>query len=239
MIKIAVLDDEQMMREQIAAIIERYVHETGEWLQVKCYESSEELKWDLEDKKEYYDIFLLDIELGSTNGLEVAHFVRQHAPDPFIVFITSYVQYSVKGYEYNVYRYILKNELEELLPTALESMCEIIKNMHEKCYIIETASSIEKIKCKDIYYLYISGKYTYFCMEQGESRVRKPLGEVFAELDLPEFVYLDKSHVVNLKHVVSVKKMNVRIRNGEELTVSKTQVKQLIEHIKDYMGRAM
>ena len=131
--------------------------------------------------------------------------------------------------------------MEEKLPIALGGMCEVIHNNAQNWYIIETANSIEKINYRDIYYLYVEGKYTHFHTRDGQkdSRVRKPLGEVYVELNAPEFVYLDKSRVVNVQHVMSVKQLDVKMRNGEILTVSRTQIKNLREQIKKYMGRNM
>lgn len=241
MIRIALLDDEKAVMERSAEIIAQYADEHKEEIETKCYSTSEELKWDLEEEKIYYDIYLLDIELGEENGLEVAQFIRNIYPEPFIVFVTSYVKYSVKGYEYNVYRYILKEEMEEKLPIALGGMCEVIHNNARQIYIIETANTIAKINYRDIYYIYVEGKYTYFRTREGknDSRIRKPLGEVYAELNAPEFVYLDKSRIVNVQHVMSVKQLDVRMRDEEILTVSRTQVKNLREQIKKYLGRNM
>ena len=61
------------------------------------------------------------------NGLELAQKIRLKYLKPYLVFITSHMEYSVEGYEYNAYRYILKENMEEKLPPALEIMLEDLK----------------------------------------------------------------------------------------------------------------
>lgn len=232
MIRIAVIDDQKEITDHIAGIVNRYFEKCGEEFKVKCYQFPRELIWDLQEK-DYYDIFLIDIEM-SINGLEVAKVIREMYLEPYIVFITSYVQYSVKGYEYNAYRYIIKEEVDEKLPLALEAMCKKLKEVEHQQYVIESYSKIEKIDYKDIYYVYIDGKYSYFCTSRGSSRVRKPLATVFEELNAPEFVYADKGHVVNLQHVMRLEDRTVDMRNGESVPVSAPQLKRLKQSISDY-----
>ena len=47
--------------------------------------------------------------------------------DSYVIFITNYTDYAVDGYELDIFRYILKDQMEEKLPQALE---EIGKRMN-------------------------------------------------------------------------------------------------------------
>ena len=90
MIRIAVVDDQKEITDHIAGIVQKYFEGCQEEFKVKCYQFPRELIWDLQEN-DYYDIFLIDIEM-SINGLEVAKFIREMYLEPYIVFITSYVQ---------------------------------------------------------------------------------------------------------------------------------------------------
>ena len=232
MIRVAIVDDEVEIGRYIETLVKKYFEEANDSYEVKYYQYPRELLWELQEKN-YYDIFLLDIEM-SVNGLEVARQIREMYLEPYVVFVTSYVKYSVKGYECNAYRYIVKEEIDEKLPQALENMSRELKGREYRQYIIETASKVEKIDHKDIFYIYIDGKYSYFCTRRGTSRVRKPLGVVYQELDAPEFVYADKGYIVNLQHVMALRDKTLEMRNGEEITVSKPQVKKLKGKISKY-----
>lgn len=239
MIKIAILDDELDIADEIASLLTQYAKGHMEQIQFRRYKLAKELLWDLDDRKLYYDIYFLDIELGGEDGFNVAQHIRKLYLEPFIVFVSSYIKYSLWGYRYNACRYILKPDLRAELPDTMDYICGQIANTQERAYVIDSIRHMEKLYYKDIYYLYISGKYTYFVTRYGTSKVRKTLGEVFSELDAPEFVYLDKSNIVNLKHVMSIKKLDVTLRDGTKLMVSRTQIKQLKTSIRKYWGMGM
>lgn len=234
MIRVAILDDEEKIGEQIEAIAKEYLKETKAVYEIKRYQYPEELIWDLEDKK-YYDIFLLDIEM-EINGLEVARRVRELYLEPYIVFVTSFVKYSVRGYEYGAYRYILKDEMEEKLPEALEFMCRELESRVYDQYVIESKYGIKKIDYKDIFYIWVEGKYTFFYTRNGEASERKSLVEIYKELNAPEFIYADRKHIVNLQHIMMIEKNELVMRNGEKIAASASQIKKIREAISQYWG---
>lgn len=234
MVKIAVVDDEEEIGRHIEAIVKNYFEETKKVYEVKYYQQPQDLLWDLKGKK-YYDIFLLDIEMD-INGLEIARAVRELYLEPYIIFVTSFVRYSVRGYEYGAYRYILKEEVDAKLPEAMEYMCRELENRVYSQYVIESSSQMKRIDYKDIFYIYVEGKYSYFCTRSGVYRVRKPLAVVYKELNAEEFVYADKGHIVNLQHVMTVEKRSLDMRNGKQITASYAQIKKIKEEISRYWG---
>lgn len=234
MLRIAVVDDKKEDATQIRHVLEKCFQDIDEEFVLRYYECSNELIWDLQEKQ-YYDVFFLDIEM-SVNGLEVARSIRDLYLSPYIIFVTAHTDYSMEGYEYNAFRYIMKEELEEKIPLALKSILNIQKEKIKRYYTIETGSILEKIEYEEIYYIYIKGKYSYICTTRGISRVRKPLKMVHGELNSPEFVFADKGHIVNLRHVMSLKEKGVQLRNGECIEVSAARLKHMKREICKYWG---
>ncbi|MCI8919949.1 MAG: response regulator transcription factor [Eubacterium sp.] len=239
MVKIAVVDEHMELLDAVICMIQEYAALNKKEIKAVPYRLAQELFWDLEERKEYYDIYLLDAIMGETGEYYVAQHIRElYQEPPFLVVISTDARYSIKGYEYHVSRYILKSQWQDELPAVLDELCGCLDDQNQRNYIIETANHVEKICYKDIYYVYVERKYTYFCTVYGISRVRKTLSEVFAQLEAKEFVYLDKSCIVNLRHIVSIDKLEVRLSSGEKLTVSRTQVRHLRNSIKEYWGQA-
>lgn len=233
MVRVAIIDDEKKFTFQFRDIVEEYFQSHEEAYEVKLYHMSTELEWDLEEG-EYFDVYLIDVELPGMNGLELAYHIRQRYEEPFIIFITAYMQYSIKGYEYGVFRYITKDSVCENLPVALEAITEKLKNKEETYYVLEKYSKIMRLSCDNIYFVRKEGKYTCFRTREAEYRDRKPLSQVFSELNAREFVYIDKSCVVNLKHVMQLDGNCVVMRGGEYLPVSQPQLQKLKKTISDY-----
>ena len=86
----------------------------------------------------------------------------------------------------------------------------------------------------DIYYLYKSGKNVVFQTRSGESAIRKTLSEVYEELPEKEFIYVDRSFIVNIEHVMKLKNKEIHMSNGEIIPVSKPQLERVKMEINAY-----
>ncbi len=235
-IRIAILDDDVTMIDRIKkTIVKSELMQKYQPIFVS-YVTVNELRWDIEDKSEYFQIYLLDIQVGQDNGLELAKYIRDRDAEAAIIFLTSYMEYSIEGYECSAYRYILKSQFEEKLLETLSGLFEKLKSGTVKTYFIDGQYSMEKIEEKDIIYLYKEGKYTYFSKECGMSRERKAMSEVLDSLTRDQFVLIEKGCAVNLEHVMSIHNLEVIMRNGEKLFCSRKQIGILKEKVRSYWG---
>lgn len=224
MLTIAVLDDEDMYIDRISRITKECMKQMGMDHEIGIYRNGQDVLTDLR-KGRYFDIYLLDMKLPDMDGLEVAKQIRRRSLDSILVYVTHYIDYCIEGYEVNAYRYILKAKLEENLPRAYLSMSEALKKRkkYDRFYMVEHYGQQEKILYRDIYYLKKDRKYVNIVHKNGECPVRKAIGVVLEELNSKDFLMIDRSCVVNMDHVESVKKYGVSIRNGETLPVSRSK----------------
>ena len=62
-----------------------------------------------------FDVAFLDIEMGSSNGLDLAIRLKEIQPDIHIIFVTSYEKYALKAFTIHATGYLMKPvEVEEL-----------------------------------------------------------------------------------------------------------------------------
>lgn len=235
MLRIAVLDDEKEYIEKIESITEKYMSEQESAYDLKSYTDPKEFLMDLEEK-EYFDLYLLDVEVPPITGLEAARKIRKSFSEPFIIYITNYVEYAVEAYEVNAYRYIPKNILDDKLPKAYEALFRQMNKMEEESLVIINNSKKVRIPHREIYYLRKEGKYTIIVHTRGENKIRKTLNEVLEELPSKSFLVIDRSYVVNLKHVMGMNKDQVRLRDETLLPVSKPRLQKVKEAIVLYWG---
>lgn len=233
MIRVAIVDDEMKFTGQVREITQQYFEARNIPYEAVIYQMPQELLWDVEEEQ-YFDIYLIDIEMPTVNGMELAHAIRQKYDEPYIIFVTSHLEYSIRGYEYNVWRYITKDKMQETLPLAFDSLQMKLSEKPQKLYVIEMHSRIIKIAYGDIYYLHKEGKYTNFYTKQGMERERKPLNKVYEELNDPEFQFADRAYVVNLRHVMTLGDYIVTLRDGTEVPVSIPQFQKMKKIISDY-----
>lgn len=232
MIRVMILDDEQMYLEKEKQITEKYFAEKGMSCKIDFYLNAEWFLYGL--KEEVYDLYILDVEMPGINGIEVAKEIRKRYPEPVIIFVTNYMEYAVEAYEVNTYRYIPKMILDAKLPQAYDALLPEIMEKEEQYYIIEKKGEIEKIAYSDIFYLKKEGKYVVFVHRRGESRVRKSLKLVQEELNSDEFLLVDKGYVVNIRHVMKMKGLDVYLRDGMILPVGTARLGQVKRAIVEF-----
>lgn len=231
MLKIAVLDDQELYLNSIEVITRNCMLEQGISYEIFTYNSPEDLLYDIEEDNKY-DIYLLDVELPTTSGLEVARKIREKYYDPIIIYITNYVEYAVEGYEANAYRYIPKKMLEQKLPEAYASIYPSIENKKKEFYIIEKNHKLERIAYEDIYYIKKDEKYILLVHKHGISRDRKTIAEFMESVkSYDSFIGVDRSYVVNVLHVMSLKNQQIILRNGDVIPISKPKLSYVKKEI--------
>ena len=232
MISIAIVDDELMYLEKEKRITEEYFQKKGQDCHVELFQDPVWMMGGLEE--EHFDIYVLDVEMPEKSGLDVARKIRQFYPDPVIISVTNYMDYAVDAYEVNTYRYIPKGVLADKLIAAYDTLLPKLLEREEKYYVIEKKGNIEKVSYDSIYYLKKDGRYTVLVHKHGESRVRKSLNLLFQELNSPEFLYIEKGYIVNIRHVMSMKNHILHMRDGAMLPVGIPRVGEVKRKIAEY-----
>lgn len=102
MLRIAICDDSQLWLQKIETLTRGYLKKINVKYRLDLYQSGEKL---LKSITSPYDIALLDVDLHSTNGIEVASQLRATNPQIVLIFVSEYVEYAPFGYEVDAIRY--------------------------------------------------------------------------------------------------------------------------------------
>lgn len=171
MLKIAVLDDEQIFHERIERKLYSFYERIHLIVNVDCYSSGKALMYEVDDGK-YYDIYLLDIDLPDMSGIDLGRILREKSPYCYIVFLTAYPQYAIEGYSAKAYQYILKDEWEKKLDITLGNIQKEIQSRMEPSYRIMVSTKLEKVPVKVFIICIKMGRTLYFRHANGESTIR-------------------------------------------------------------------
>ena len=115
--RIAVCDDEPSELEDIVQSVKRYdVH--GDF-DIENYTDGAVLLSDLQLKRKFFDLLLLDIEMPS-NGFQLAQTLTQMEKHPLVIFVTKRHEYAVQGYGI-AFRYLVKPLDESLFAAAMDA----------------------------------------------------------------------------------------------------------------------
>ncbi len=233
--RIAIVDDEGSFARDVKKYIEKYFSSQKKAMEIKCFGASsifDEIK-----VRNYYDVYLLDIEMPEISGVELAKKIRDWNIDAKIVFLTAYENYARSGYKVKAYDYILKDSYQEELFLILEQIWKEIKENQEEYYIIPSGNEECKFYINDILYLSKEKQYTIFhCKNEILHRERKAIQNVLKHLPEDRFVGIDKGMAVNLKYVTQFEKFEITLESGKVLNVSRRLRSVVQEKLLDYWG---
>lgn len=113
---VLVCDDDQQIVDSIIEELKKKSEETH--VSSRFYGFSQPSQIDLSLP---YDIALLDIDMGETNGIELARKLRAENENIVIIFITNFIQYAPEGFEVQAFRYLLKADFSAKLDSYFDS----------------------------------------------------------------------------------------------------------------------
>ena len=208
--KIAVCDDSGPDRQYISGLVDRWALMTGHTVKISEFGSAENFLFCYAEKSDY-DILLLDIEMGTMDGVTMAKKLRQKNDAVQIIFITGYSEYISEGYEVAALHYLMKPVKEEKLFSVLDRAVEKLSK-NEKVLNFEIGGEMVRVPVYQIRYADVYGNYvTIHALE--DLTVKMTLGELEKELD-DRFFRISRSAVVNLTQISRVTKKEVRLNDG-------------------------
>lgn len=132
MIKIAIVDDEDIICSRMERMIMNILNAAGREYVIDIYNSGEGIKRILENGDLYHIIFL-DIELDGISGIDVAHFIREIKKYETIqiVFVTGKEGYDRQLFDYFPLGFIEKPVMADKLSVILEKYFRIFNSVNE------------------------------------------------------------------------------------------------------------
>ena len=235
-IKIAICDDEEKAVALHERIVKSCLQSQGIGYEITTYTQSRNLLYDITDDGFFYDLILLDIEMPGISGMEIPQQLKGFLPNVRIIFVTSHTEYAIDAFELSIFRYVPKNNLEVKLAAAVTDAAKLIELEAGQEYTIQTASRMEKIPYKDIFYIQRDGKNASIISSVGIAKVRKSLQQVFDELNTPEFIFVDRGCIVNIIHIMKISDGMVVLKNGEQLPISRSHLQEVKQKINQFWG---
>lgn len=215
--RIAVLEDSLIQQERIRNLLD-LSHRLCFFCTVEEYMES----------NYYFDLLLLDIELGSQNGIE---FIKKH-PDKqrFIVYVSSHSETMADTFDTNVLGFITKERIEDAL---VEKVNQVEKRIHQLEKIaLSLPYETRYVYRDDILYFQIDNG-VFALLKDGTklSLVNETLKEIEAMLS-DSFVRVNNNVLINFSKVdyLDVKNHKIIMLNGTIISVSVRRWKKVKEH---------
>ena len=232
MIRIAMVEDEAAVREQLQGYIQRYTRQYGTEFAVTGFSDGVEI---LDAYRPVYDIVLLDVEMKHLDGMETARRIRELDRDVVLLFITNMAQYAIKGYAVGALDYLLKPVPYFAFSQQLQKAEEKLRRRARHYLAVPVEGGLRRLDTAQIYYMESEGHRVHFYTEEGEFSAPGALKTFEEKLaDLP-FARCNSGYLVNLAQVKSVQQGLAQV-GPYELQVSRPKRKSFLAALADYIG---
>jgi DNA-binding LytR/AlgR family response regulator len=234
-----IAEDEPMLKAQLKA---RLAEAWPELAIVAEAENGEEAV--MLAREEQPDVAFLDIRMPLLTGLDVAKAI---AGGPHVVFVTAYDEYAVAAFEEGAVDYVLKPptperiakvvaRLKARLGTPPADLAALLARLAArevpgatlKWVRASLGSAMRMIAIDDVLYFQSEDKYTKVVTADGDALIRKPIKELYDEVDHEQFWQVHRGTIVNLRAIAKVERdwrdqpvLTLKDR-PEKLTVSRT-----------------
>ena len=123
---IAICDDNPKMVGQIENLLLSFFENDPNQFNYEAFLSGESLVEHLTNSASSFQIYLLDVEMKSLDGFDVARAIREKDQQAIIIFITSHVELMPEAFEVNAFHYLIKPvdeiKVKQVLTKALEQL---------------------------------------------------------------------------------------------------------------------
>lgn len=224
--KIAICDDDRNFAEYIIDKIQ----EIEKNCEITLFNSGEEFVL----TESVFDIVMLDIEMKELNGFETARIIREKNSEFILSFVTSHNELAVDGYDYQPFRYILKQAPEQVICRKLK---EIIDEFYRRnaAFWLESKNGKRKLHISKIKFVEITGHSLKITMSDDEIVLwNKPLKEVEKQMESCSVVRCHRSFMVALSKIKKMGAREIELIDGEKIPRGRLYAKHVEEKYINY-----
>ncbi len=228
MFHIAICEDDPAQRDYEETLIRRWAQSKKYKILLSCCSCAEQLLFECEDKPPC-DLFILDIQMGGMNGMQLATKLREGGCDAAIIFLTGIPAYAIDGYAVGAVRYLLKPVREADFFALLDTLYEDRKKVEDAYFILEQGGVARKIKLDEILCVEARGHYIHMNLSAGEDEWKGAFSTLQTALETRGFFLLKRGLLVNLAHVEQISRTECILGNGTALPVARNKYRELNE----------
>lgn len=206
MIRIAVVEDELEIAQQLMQYIRRYSKEGHRTIEVEHFSDGASF---LDEYHGRFQIVFMDIVMPHLDGLEAAHRLRELDQNVCLIFITSMGQYAIRGYEVNALDFIVKPVEYDLFRIKIEKAISHIRE--DESFQFPVANGVQTLRFSQVQYVESYKHYLYFHTDGDTYRMRGSMRDICQQFESNGFALAGGSLLVNLARVDSATKNEVTV----------------------------
>ena len=232
-INVAVVEDSSEDLANCLSLLEQYGKEKNIVFDIQTFESGGAF---LLRFKSQFDFIILDINLASMNGIDLAKTIRTKDEEVTIMFATNLAKYATRGYEVDAVDFVLKPLTYASFYLRLERIMKKIKKKPEAFITTYESGTYQKINTNDILYIEVISHDIIIHKTNGEDAKTYGTLKTYEETLLKHwFIRCNSCYLVNARYIKQVEKLEIKLSNDEIIPISHPKRKSFMDTFKKYV----
>ena len=225
-IRIAVVDDNEMIRKQVKRFLNTYALKNSVVFEIYTYEDGHLLTLDINHEM-HFDLIYLDIEMPIQNGIQVGHWIREIAQDEWmqIVFISGKDGYDRKLFSINCLDFLSKPICYSDLERTVNRFRKLTRRP-EDVFTFQNNHILQRVPIANILYFESTNRKVNIITTTDMLEFYDKLDNVESQVP-SQFFRIHKSFLVNYYHIRKFEYDNVIMSNQKRLPISQSKRKEM------------
>ena len=228
MLKIAIVDDEAIICEQLERFVTAYCAAILMPLLTEVYFSGETISQKL-SQGERYDIILLDIELTECTGIDVAQLVRDKLLDETtqIVFVSGKNQYDRQLFAYRPFCFVPKPVDQATIAQMLDKYLRIY-GARTSAFYCNSERHTQYIPFEQILYFYYSKRRIVIELTNGKQiSFYDTMENVQKQTEKHGFIMTHQSFIINYRYIRTFFPDYILLTNNAKIPIARSRKDEL------------
>ena len=222
LMRIAICDDNENEQIIYTRIVEDVLEKNSIDTEIISYVSGEQLLFDFENKKEFPEILLLDINMPGIDGIETAKKIRKTGYYGEIIFLTvsqnhMLLAFDVQAFHYVIKNVTLKNKIEEILIKAIVS----VKEKETEYIMFNGIGEYRNVPIAAIKYFEIVKKIIHVIYDREEFKFISTMNKIEVMFIPYGFIRIHRLYIVSLNYIRSRSYDKLILFDGTEFPIGR------------------
>ncbi len=222
---VTIIEDEAPHAMQLKQLLENWSKQNNISISIRHYFNDKDFS---EIKYDEDELFFIDIELGSANGMDIAKRLRKDGFCGNIIFLTAFSEYVFDGYHVQALDYLLKPISEKKLEQCMKP---ILRNMEGSYHVYRTKTETVKIPYNKILAFTSFRHYVDIITQVDDKQTcyRQKITLRNLQNQLPkEFVRCHRTIIININKVMKLTCKDITLSDNSVYPVSESY----LEHVR-------
>lgn len=209
MIRMAVVDDDPEHRRLLVGYIKDFFADREPY-ECAVFDDGD----DLLVAPAEFDVVFLDIVMDRSNGVDVAHALRERDESVAIVFITEAVQYALEGYGVRAADFLIKPLYYTSFCACMQRVLATVRKHRPTLLRVEYGKTVHHLDISSIYVVETRNKKVVIHARSGDYLCSDTLKGLEERLAPHGFGRCHHAYIVNTAYVETVRKQDVLVHGS-------------------------